>query len=44
MNEFSELVDTYKDWGGWRIEKCLEHYLSYKLLNMKKKDILIIVY
>jgi hypothetical protein len=36
-----ELSAVYKRWGDVYIEKCLEHYLSYKYLDLNEDDIFI---
>ncbi|OVE77654.1 hypothetical protein BVX99_02070 [bacterium F16] len=41
LDEFSELKNFYEKMGNAYIEKCLEHFLSFKLLNISKDDILI---
>ncbi|MBP7653944.1 methyltransferase domain-containing protein [Candidatus Dependentiae bacterium] len=41
MNEFSEIQPFYKNGGDVFIEKCLEHYLNYKYLNISEKNVYI---
>ncbi len=35
MQEYPEVVDFYKNMGNVKIEKILEHYITYKYLNIK---------
>ena len=39
IKEFTRLNAMYKNMGDVYIEKCLEHYLSYKLLDFKPSDV-----
>jgi len=39
--EFSEILDIYRPMKNVCIEKCLEHYITYKYLNVTRDDILI---
>ena len=41
LKEFEPVDNQYKKLGDVYIEKCLEHYLSFKFLNFKKDDIFI---
>lgn len=39
LKEFDAIDNQYKKLGDVYIEKCLEHYLSYKLLDFNQDDI-----
>jgi SAM-dependent methyltransferase len=35
MHDFPQVIEAYEWMGATKIEKCLEHYLSYSLLGLK---------
>ncbi|WP_345993130.1 hypothetical protein [Sulfurimonas sp. HSL-1716] len=39
LKEFTRINTQYQAYGEVHIEKCLEHYLSYKVLDFKTTDI-----
>ncbi|NER07305.1 MAG: hypothetical protein F6K17_34420, partial [Okeania sp. SIO3C4] len=39
LEEFPEINQFYSGWSDVHIEKCLEHYLTYKFLDISKKDV-----
>ena len=41
LNDFSEIRKHYENMGDVFIEKCLEHYLTYRLLNISAGDVYI---
>jgi hypothetical protein len=41
MENFPEISDFYRNMGEVRVEKCLEHYLVYRFLNITKNDLYI---
>lgn len=41
LANFPEIRQHYSDMGDVTIEKCLEHYLTYKYLNITQRDIFI---
>ena len=41
MQEYHEITDNYRTLGSVCIEKCLEHYLSYKYLDLTTSDVFI---
>ncbi len=41
LKSFPEVANSYRGMGDVFIEKCLEHYLSYRLLNIKNNDVYI---
>ncbi len=41
MKNFPNINNMYKGLGDVYIEKCLEHYLSYKVLDFNDKDVFI---
>lgn len=41
LNEFSEIKNHYQNHGDVFIEKCLEHYLTYRYLNISQDDVFI---
>lgn len=41
LSDFSALYNYYRMMGDVHIEKCLEHYLAYRFLNISKNDLYI---
>ncbi len=41
LNQFSEIKNHYRNHGDVFIEKCLEHYVTYRYLNIARSDIFI---
>lgn len=41
INEFPEIRSHYKNMGDVFIEKCMEHYLTYRYLNISPDDVYI---
>jgi len=41
LNEFPEIKNHYQNHGDVFIEKCLEHYVTYRYLNIAQNDIFI---
>lgn len=41
LNEFSEIKNHYQNHGDVFIEKCLEHYVTYRYLNISQDDVFI---